>query len=284
VLVVASLLESEDYDYTGDNKMGEHTKIEFADSSWNPVTGCYHCCEYCYASNYANKHIGFYHHILGRNCIGKEFVPVPIEYRVLKNSLDFKTKNGAIIKASYPFGFEPTFHRYRLNIPKKWKEPKTILVASMGDLFGSWVPDSWKDEVFDACLNSPQHRYLFLTKDIHAYEDYDVPIHDNFWYGQSWDGINTGLNNYKELYGHLFICIEPLLAEMKDLSILDWFSWVIIGAETGTRVGKVVPNERWIEEIAFYCKGKEIPVFMKESLLPIMGEERMLREFPWGIK
>lgn len=25
------------------------TKIEWCDSTWNPVTGCQHGCEYCYA-------------------------------------------------------------------------------------------------------------------------------------------------------------------------------------------------------------------------------------------
>lgn len=25
------------------------TKIEWCDSTWNPVTGCRHSCEYCYA-------------------------------------------------------------------------------------------------------------------------------------------------------------------------------------------------------------------------------------------
>lgn len=27
----------------------EKTKIDWAESSWNPVTGCLHGCEYCYA-------------------------------------------------------------------------------------------------------------------------------------------------------------------------------------------------------------------------------------------
>ena len=27
----------------------DKTKIDWADASWNPVTGCMHGCEYCYA-------------------------------------------------------------------------------------------------------------------------------------------------------------------------------------------------------------------------------------------
>lgn len=29
--------------------MGATTKIDWCDSTWNPVTGCLHGCEYCYA-------------------------------------------------------------------------------------------------------------------------------------------------------------------------------------------------------------------------------------------
>ena len=31
------------------------TKIEWCDSTWNPVTGCLHGCEYCYARKIANR-------------------------------------------------------------------------------------------------------------------------------------------------------------------------------------------------------------------------------------
>ena len=33
----------------------EKTKIEWCDSSWNPVTGCLHTCPYCYARAIANR-------------------------------------------------------------------------------------------------------------------------------------------------------------------------------------------------------------------------------------
>ena len=35
--------------------MGKITKIDWCDSSWNPVTGCMHGCEYCYARNIAYR-------------------------------------------------------------------------------------------------------------------------------------------------------------------------------------------------------------------------------------
>lgn len=31
------------------------TKIDWCDSTWNPVTGCFHDCEYCYARSIATR-------------------------------------------------------------------------------------------------------------------------------------------------------------------------------------------------------------------------------------
>lgn len=33
----------------------DKTKIEWCDSTWNPVTGCRHGCEYCYARRIAER-------------------------------------------------------------------------------------------------------------------------------------------------------------------------------------------------------------------------------------
>ena len=35
--------------------MGKKTKIDWADATWNPVTGCLHGCEYCYARRIAER-------------------------------------------------------------------------------------------------------------------------------------------------------------------------------------------------------------------------------------
>ena len=56
--------------------------------------------------------------------------------------------------------------------------------------------------------------------------------------------------------------------------------WLIIGAETGNRKGKVVPDKDWIMEIAEECELMDIPLFMKESLRGIMGKD-FRQEFPW---
>lgn len=35
------------------------TKIEWCDSTWNPVTGCRHECPYCYARRIAERFSGY---------------------------------------------------------------------------------------------------------------------------------------------------------------------------------------------------------------------------------
>lgn len=36
----------------------DKTKIDWCDSTWNPVTGCLHGCEYCYARGIAKRFSG----------------------------------------------------------------------------------------------------------------------------------------------------------------------------------------------------------------------------------
>ena len=57
--------------------------------------------------------------------------------------------------------------------------------------------------------------------------------------------------------------------------------WVIIGAETGNRAGKAIPEKEWVDTICAAADLTHAAVFMKDSLLPIMGEANMRRELPW---
>lgn len=143
----------------------DKSKIEWCDSTWNPVTGCFHGCEYCYASKIA-KRFGC---AFGKDnsCIGVTWsTQGEGKTHELTDPIIDECKNR---KASFPFEFDPTFHRYRLDEPEHYKNPQTIFVCSMADLFGDWVPDEWIEEVFAACKNAPQHRYLFLTKNPKRY-------------------------------------------------------------------------------------------------------------------
>lgn len=246
------------------------TKIEWCDSTWNPVTGCLHGCEYCYARRIAQRFSG----------------------------LDGVSSDGLLELSrrrdhAFPAGFMPTFHKYRLDEPQKAKKPQDIFVCSMADLFGAWVPERWIRQVFEACEAAPQHRYLFLTKNPGRYAELIrkgiLPSSDRYWYGATFDhsnwadekaGHDPGDFYFPEMHGrNTFISFEPLLCDFNIGSTNA--KWFIIGAETGNRKNKAVPKSEWVEHIAEFGSKNEIAVFMKDSLLPIVGEENMKREFPW---
>ena len=192
------------------------------------------------------------------------------------------------MQAPYPFGFQPTLHGYRLDQPQKWVNPQTIFVCSMADLFGAWVPEEWIEQVFNACDKAPQHRYIFLTKNPQRYGELaragKLPKRDNFWYGSTLDSMKS--RRYPgRISDNTFVSIEPLTERMDvGLGSFGGDRWIIIGAETGNRKGKVVPEKEWVDTICAAADLTQAAVFMKDSLIPIVGEENMRRELPWMIQ
>lgn len=144
---------------------------------------------------------------------------------------------------------------------------------------------SWIEKVFEACEKVPQHRYLFLTKNPQRYAELaqsgKLPQRDNMWYGSTVDSMKAQIYPGRIL-DNTFVSIEPL-TEYMDVGLGSFGSakWVIIGAETGNRKNKVVPEKEWIDKICDAADITHMAVFMKDSLIPIVGEENMRREFPW---
>ena len=64
----------------------------------------------------------------------------------------------------YRNGFEVTWHPEALEIPLRWRKPRTIFVNSMSDLFHYQVPDQFVRDVFGVMEQAHWHRYQVLTK------------------------------------------------------------------------------------------------------------------------
>lgn len=269
--------------------MGIKTKIDWADATWNPVTGCLHGCEYCYARRIAER-------------FGSNLMPIFTNYPVLDEpvrSVGFDCGKNQ----PYPFDFTPTFHRYRLDEPARRTRPRNIFVCSMADLFGEWVPDEWIDDVIKATQRALQHRYLFLTKNPERYGEWlerfeegrisELDEVENCWFGASASN-NAELeraNRSRAQWVSIEPIHEPLLPEWFVSSIgsddgpsieFRRWEWVVIGAETGNRKDKIIPKKEWIQEIADICLQEGTPVFMKESLRDLMGDD-FRQEFPWEV-
>ena len=258
------------------------TKIEWCDSTWNPVTGCLHGCEYCYARKIAER-------------FGKANLDVADEYKNIEKVQCFVKPDNP-----YPYLFKPTYHRYRLDEPSMKTKPQNIFVCSMADLFGDWVPKEWIQEVFEACKKAPQHNYLFLTKNPKRYSEVYRDSNDfrcYMWFGTTatdtrsfalkGQALFDSTGRIEKRHAKRFISIEPLHEELNEKMLENnnkYLDWIIIGAETGNRKGKVIPEKAWIDSIVEQCKLYDIPVFMKDSLIQIMSEENMLREFPEGLR
>lgn len=247
------------------------TKIDWCDMSWNPVTGCLHDCEYCYARKIANRF-------------------------ACKSNLTYVdgVNPSHLSKIPYPFGFLPTLHPYRLDEPSRKKKGISIFVCSMADLFGEWVPDEWIKKVFDACKRAPQHKYIFLTKNPGRYINLLSDLRDNrknMWFGasvtddKSFEEIGYELfestGGLEEFRANRFLSIEPLVGEIKEISLVNiqYLDWIIVGAETGNRKDKVIPKKKWIMNIMEKCDTFGVPLFMKESLRELMGDD-FIQEYP----
>ena len=86
-----------------------------------------------------------------------------------------------------------------------------------------------------------------------------------------------------------FLSAEPLL---EDIAATDgwarardgrYFNWIITGAETGNRKGKVAAQRAWIDKLNEDCVEAGVSFFMKDSLSGLMGED-LVQELPAGLR
>ena len=260
------------------------TKIEWCSHTWNPVTGCFHGCPYCYARRTANRFgLPFAPKLGDPGMEGASKYDSPEGMGTMLELEEPYTRGGR--SQPFPMAFMPTFHRYRLQEPERAKIHKDIFVVSMGDLFGKWVPTDWIRDVLDACQRAPWHRYLFLTKNPGRYCEMNhldiLPHGENFWYGST--VISTEAAEAQTALGtevHTFWSMEPLTEPVDMDAAIMPPEWVILGAETGNRKNKAVPRREWVDQIAVFCAENDIPVFYKDNIRAYFPD-LPASEFPW---
>lgn len=222
--------------------------IEWCDEVLNPAWGCRNNCNFCYAKKFAKR--------FGRR-IG--------EKRDYSEDIIQKMIN-----------YEPVFFPDYENIFDKVcksKKPKRIFVNSMSDI--CYWKHVWICETIAKIKKFPQHIFLFLTKNPDIYADYKFP--DNCWLGitiTNQERINRLINFTSGNY--IFFSLEPIL---EPVELLVKPNWLIIGAETGNRKNKVIPEKSWIANLLLHADKYMIPVFMKDNLKPVWGDD-LIQEFP----
>lgn len=170
--------------------------------------------------------------------------------------------------------FEPHWKEknFQRSMPK---EPSRIFVNSMSDIW-FWTTN-WTMKVLRRIREYPQHSFLFLTKAPEVYGLYAWP--NNCWLGVTITN-QAMMNHLADLIfettwdetNKIFFSLEPLLEKITPYVNPDW---LIVGAETGNRKGKVIPKREWIDNLA----DLGMPIFMKDSLIPIVGKN-LTRDFP----
>lgn len=166
------------------------------------------------------------------------------------------------------------------------KKPKSIFIDSMSDI-GTWK-DEWLNAVLKAINDNPQHRYIALTKRFDRLVDLlncaNCGKVTNLYVGTSVttqaqaDKYETAFPDFPD-----FFSIEPILEPIK-LAEYAIPRTLIIGAETGNRKGKVIPQKEWIDSLVRQADKHNCIVFMKESLRKIMGDDFRQDKLLWEIE
>jgi protein gp37 len=212
--------------------MANKSSIEWTEATWNPSTGCDALspgCDNCYAERLANR---------------------------LK----------AMGRKKYANGFQLTLHPSTLQLPLQWKEPQTIFVNSMSDLFHHDVPLDYIQRVFAVMRAASWHRFQVLTKRSGRL----LALSDKIdWPLNVWMGVSVESSRYKSRIDHLrktgshikFLSLEPLLGPLDALN-LKGIHWVIVGGESGPGAQPMQPA--WVKSIRDQCNVSGVPFFFKQ--------------------
>jgi protein gp37 len=212
--------------------MAGKSKIEWTESTWNPVTGCTKIsagCANCYAERLAKR---------------------------LK----------AMGQKNYQNGFEVTLHERMLEYPLKSKTPQTIFVNSMSDLFHEDVPFDYIQKVFSVMHKAHWHRFQVLTKRSERLAEL-IPLlkwTPNIWMGVTVENSDCmyRIDLLRQTNAHTkFLSIEPLLSSLPGLD-LSGIDWVIVGGESGP--GARPMQAEWVREIRDCSSEYNVPFFFKQ--------------------
>ncbi len=203
--------------------------IEWTDATWNPVTGCSKVssgCKHCYAER-----------------LSKRLMLMGVE--------------------KYRNAFTVTLHPETLDAPLSWKQPHTIFVNSMSDLFHEDIPIDFINKVFDVISQAHWHRFQVLTKRSQRLRELASVLN---WPKNLWMGVSVEMRDFCYRIDDLratpaqvkFLSLEPLLGPLQTLDLRN-IDWVIAGGESG-------PNARicelkWLVDIRDQCAGRDSFLF-----------------------
>jgi len=230
--------------------LGERSKIEWTDSTWNPVTGCTKVsagCDNCYA------------HTLAHVRLASVYLKQPPALPTLENEID-------------PFAVR--LWPSRLSDPARWKDPRMIFVNSMSDLFHVDVPDAYVRQIFEVMLKEDRHIYQVLTKrparavrwfklNRDLFPEGEIPSH--IWMGTSVEQQEVAFRiaQLRGLPAQVrFLSCEPLIGALDLDGLLSGIQWVIAGGESGANYRPMQPA--WAALVRDRCEAAGVAFFFKQ--------------------
>lgn len=227
------------------------TKIEWTETTWNPLTGCTKVspgCKHCYAERMAQR----------LQAMGLE---------------------------KYRHGFKLALHPGVLEDPLHWKKPQMIFVNSMSDLFHGGVPLDFIQQVFSVMRRAHWHTFQVLTKRAERLQELDSLLD---WPSNVWMGVSVESSDYihrvhllRQTHAAVkFVSCEPLLGPLPNLP-LEGIDWVIAGGETGPGARPMHPD--WARSLRDQCAVAGVPFFFKKMGSAWSGEtppDLLVREYP----
>ena len=212
--------------------MASRSRIEWTETTWNPVTGCSKVspgCRRCYAETMSRR---------------------------LR----------AMGSPKYRNGFAVTLHPEALEAPLKWPRPRLVFVNSMSDLFHEEVPAGFVQSAFSVMSRASWHTFQVLTKRPERAAAMNAALD---WPPNVWLGASVESAAWLERADRLratpaatkFLSLEPLLGPLPALE-LGGIDWVIAGGESGP--GSAPPPADWVREIRDSCLLQRVPFFFKQ--------------------
>ena len=245
--------------------MAENTKIEWADHTFSPWTGCTKvspACDHCYAEGWA------------------------------KRSGHVKWGSGQPRRRTSDANWR---------MPLKWNREAErtgvrprVFCASLADVFDNAVDPQWREDLFDLIAATPNLDWLLLTKRIGNVGNmlpvpFDFDKHfPNVWLGATVVNQEEADRDIPKLLAvpaaKRFLSMEPLLGPV-DLNYVrqriqaqrsqlaraingeTWLDWVIVGSESGSGARRDPNMVSWVASLRDQCVDAGVAFLWKQDVI-----------------
>jgi protein gp37 len=239
--------------------MGADTRIEWADHTFNPWTGCQRVspgCDHCYAEALAKR---------------------------APKTFGSWLPGGERKRTSEAYWRQPLLWNKRAG--KEGRRAR-VFCASMADVFDNAVDPDWREDLWALINDTPNLDWLCLTKrpqNIAKMLPGTAPyVRENeysrsVWGPHGWPNVwlGTTAEDQREFQRRVpflrrlpavkrFLSCEPLLGEIDaacDLRSGD-IHWVIAGGESGPKARPSHPD--WFRSLRDQCQAAGVPFFFKQ--------------------